>query len=76
MYKDDLRLYLRLLAYLKPHKLRMTAAILAMLGVSGLTALLAYLVKPTPVEMQYLDQYYQREGKRLERRGEQLAGRR
>jgi ATP-binding cassette, subfamily B, bacterial MsbA len=46
MYKDDLRLYLRLLAYLKPHKFRMTAAILAMLGVSGLTALLAYLVKP------------------------------
>ncbi len=46
MYKDDLRLYLRLLTYLKPHKLRMTAAILAMLGVSGLTALLAYLVKP------------------------------
>ncbi|MCL4503440.1 MAG: lipid A export permease/ATP-binding protein MsbA [Deltaproteobacteria bacterium] len=46
MYKDDLRLYLRLLTYLKPHKLRMAAAILAMLGVSGLTALLAYLVKP------------------------------
>ncbi len=46
MYKDDLRLYLRLLTYLKPHKLRMTAAIVAMLGVSGLTALLAYLVKP------------------------------
>ncbi len=46
MYKDDLRLYLRLLTYLKPHKLRMTAAIVAMLGVSVLTALLAYLVKP------------------------------
>jgi len=46
MYKDDLRLYLRLLTYLKPHKLRMTAAVLAMLGVSGLTAMLAYLVKP------------------------------
>jgi subfamily B ATP-binding cassette protein MsbA len=46
MYKDDLRLYLRLLTYLQPHKLRMTAAVLAMLGVSGLTALLAYLVKP------------------------------
>ena len=46
MYKDDLRLYVRLLAYLKPHKFRMIAAILAMLGVSGLTALLAYLVKP------------------------------
>jgi ATP-binding cassette, subfamily B, bacterial MsbA len=46
MYKDDLHLYLRLLTYIKPHKLRMTAAILAMLAVSGLTALLAYLVKP------------------------------
>ena len=46
MYKDDLRLYVRLLAYLKPHKFRMAAAILAMLGVSGLTAALAYLVKP------------------------------
>jgi len=46
MYKDDLRLYLRLLTYLKPHKLRMTVAVLAMLAVSGLTALLAYLVKP------------------------------
>ncbi|MGA8572009.1 MAG: lipid A export permease/ATP-binding protein MsbA [Desulfobaccales bacterium] len=46
MYKDDLRLYVRLLAYLKPHKFRMVAAILAMLGVSALTAALAYLVKP------------------------------
>lgn len=46
MYKDDLRLYLRLLTYLKPYKFRMTAAIVAMLGVSALTALLAYLVKP------------------------------
>ena len=46
MYKDDFRLYLRLLTYLKPHKVRMTAAILAMLGVSALTAALAYLVKP------------------------------
>ena len=44
MYKDDLRLYVRLLAYLKPHKFRMIAAILAMLGVSALTAALAYLV--------------------------------
>ena len=44
--KNDLRLYFRLLGYLKPHKLRMTAAVVAMLGVSGLTALLAYLVKP------------------------------
>ena len=46
MNKADLRLYLRLLAYLKFHKLRMTAAVLSMLGVSVLTALLAYLVKP------------------------------
>ena len=46
MYKDDLRLYLRLLTYLKPHRFRLTVAIVAMLGVSGLTALLAYLVKP------------------------------
>ncbi len=42
----DLRLYIRLLKYLKPHKWRMTAAIVAMLGVSALTALLAYMVKP------------------------------
>jgi subfamily B ATP-binding cassette protein MsbA len=42
----DLRLYARLLTYLKPHKWRMTAAIAAMLGVSALTALLAYMVKP------------------------------
>ncbi len=42
----DLRLYLRLLAYLKPHRLRLVLAIVAMLAVSGITALLAYLVKP------------------------------
>ncbi len=42
----DLRLYFRLLKYLKPHKWRMIAAIAAMLGVSALTALLAYMVKP------------------------------
>jgi len=42
----DLRLYFRLLTYLKPHKWRMSAAIVAMLGVSGITALLAYMVKP------------------------------
>ena len=46
MNKADLSLYLRLLTYLKPLKLRMTAAVVAMLGVSVLTALLAYLVKP------------------------------
>jgi subfamily B ATP-binding cassette protein MsbA len=46
MTKEDLRLYFRLLTYLKPHKWRMSAAILAMLGVSAITALLAYLVKP------------------------------
>ena len=43
---QDLRLYLRLLTYLKLHRLRLAAAIVAMLGVSGITALLAYLVKP------------------------------
>jgi len=43
---SDLRLYFRLFTYLKPHKWRMTAAVVAMLGVSGLTALLAYMVKP------------------------------
>jgi subfamily B ATP-binding cassette protein MsbA len=43
---QDLRLYLRLLAYLKPHRLRLALAVIAMLGVSGITALLAYLVKP------------------------------
>jgi subfamily B ATP-binding cassette protein MsbA len=42
----DLRLYLRLLTYLKPHRLRLALAIAAMVAVSGLTALLAYLVKP------------------------------
>jgi subfamily B ATP-binding cassette protein MsbA len=43
---QDLRLYWRLLAYLKPHRLRLAGAIVAMLAVSGITALLAYLVKP------------------------------
>jgi subfamily B ATP-binding cassette protein MsbA len=43
---QDLRLYLRLLTYLKPHRLRLAAAIIAMLAVSGITAALAYLVKP------------------------------
>ncbi|MGA9754562.1 MAG: lipid A export permease/ATP-binding protein MsbA [Desulfobaccales bacterium] len=46
MNTADLRLYFRLLTYLKPHTWRMTAAIVAMLGVSALTALLAYMVKP------------------------------
>jgi subfamily B ATP-binding cassette protein MsbA len=46
MKKEDFRLYLRLLGYLKPYRLRLVLAIFAMLGVSGLTALLAYLVKP------------------------------
>jgi len=46
MNKADLRLYFRLLTYLKPHKWRMSASIVAMLGVSAITALLAYLVKP------------------------------
>jgi subfamily B ATP-binding cassette protein MsbA len=42
----DLRLYLRLLAYLRPHRLKLALAVTAMLGVSGITALLAYMVKP------------------------------
>ncbi|MFA4901518.1 MAG: lipid A export permease/ATP-binding protein MsbA [Desulfobaccales bacterium] len=46
MNTADLRLYFRLLKYLKPHKWRMSAAIAAMLGVSAITALLAYMVKP------------------------------
>jgi subfamily B ATP-binding cassette protein MsbA len=46
MNKADMRLYCRLLTYLKPHKWRMGASIIAMLGVSAITALLAYLVKP------------------------------
>jgi subfamily B ATP-binding cassette protein MsbA len=44
--RADLQLYKRLLKYLKPHKGRMIAAIFAMIGVSAITALLAYLVKP------------------------------
>jgi len=44
--KQDLQLYFRLLRYLKPMWLRFVAAMLAMLLVAGITALLAYLVKP------------------------------
>uniref|UniRef100_A0A7C5AMN6 Lipid A export permease/ATP-binding protein MsbA n=1 Tax=Desulfobacca acetoxidans TaxID=60893 RepID=A0A7C5AMN6_9BACT len=44
--KDDLKLYLRLLSYVRGFWLRFLVAVLAMLGVSGITALLAYLVKP------------------------------
>jgi subfamily B ATP-binding cassette protein MsbA len=44
--KKDVQLYIRLLGYLKPHRGRFAAATLAMLGVSTITALLAYLVKP------------------------------
>jgi len=44
--KQDLKLYFRLLGYLKPVRLRLAVATGAMLAVSGLTALLAYLVKP------------------------------
>ena len=43
---QDLKLYSRLLAYLKPVWGRFLLATLAMLLVSGITALLAYLVKP------------------------------
>jgi subfamily B ATP-binding cassette protein MsbA len=44
--RADLQLYKRLIKYLKPHKGRMIAAIFGMIGVSAITALLAYLVKP------------------------------
>jgi ATP-binding cassette, subfamily B, bacterial MsbA len=44
--KDDLKLYLRLLSYVRRYWLRFVVAVVAMLGVSGLTALLAFLVKP------------------------------
>ncbi len=46
MKNEDIRLYLRILSYLKPHRLRLLVAILTMLAVSGFTALLAFLVKP------------------------------
>jgi subfamily B ATP-binding cassette protein MsbA len=44
--KKDLKLYLRLLTYVRHLWPRFVVAALAMLAVSGLTALLAYLVKP------------------------------
>jgi subfamily B ATP-binding cassette protein MsbA len=43
---EDLKLYLRLLGYVRGYWLRFVLAVAAMLGVSGLTALLAYVVKP------------------------------
>ena len=43
---QDLRLYLRLLTYVRSFWPRFLLAAAAMLGVSGITALLAYLVKP------------------------------
>ena len=46
MVKKDLQLYFRLLGYLKPMWLRFAGAGGAMILVSGITALLAYLVKP------------------------------
>jgi ATP-binding cassette, subfamily B, bacterial MsbA len=46
MKKADLRLYWRLLNYVKLYWPRFLAAATAMLLVSGITALLAYLVKP------------------------------
>jgi subfamily B ATP-binding cassette protein MsbA len=46
MKKADLRLYLRLLNYVKLYWPRFLGAVAAMLLVSGITALLAYLVKP------------------------------
>jgi subfamily B ATP-binding cassette protein MsbA len=60
--KQDLKLYFRLLRYLQPFWVRFVIATTAMLSVSGLTALLAYMVKPVlddvffakRVEMLYL----------------------
>jgi len=60
--KRDLQLYFRLLRYLKPMWGRFLVATAAMLTVAGITALLAYLVKPVlddvffakRVEMLYL----------------------
>lgn len=46
MKKTDLQLYLRLLSYVKLYWPRFLVAAAAMLLVSGITALLAYLVKP------------------------------
>ena len=46
MKKTDLHLYFRLLKYVKLYWPRFLAAAAAMLLVSGITALLAYLVKP------------------------------
>jgi subfamily B ATP-binding cassette protein MsbA len=46
MKKTDLQLYLRLLNYVKLYWPRFLGAVVAMLLVSGITALLAYLVKP------------------------------
>ncbi|MBW1917412.1 MAG: lipid A export permease/ATP-binding protein MsbA [Deltaproteobacteria bacterium] len=41
-----MELYFRLLKYVRPHWWRMIIAMGAMLGVSGITALMAFLVKP------------------------------
>ncbi len=46
MKKADIHLYLRLLNYVKLYWPRFLGAVVAMLLVSGITALLAYLVKP------------------------------
>jgi len=46
MSRQDFSLYLRLCKYLKPYLPRLVVAVLAMVGVSLMTALLAYLVKP------------------------------
>jgi subfamily B ATP-binding cassette protein MsbA len=46
MKKTDIRLYLRLLNYVKLYWPRFLGAVVAMLLVSSITALLAYLVKP------------------------------
>ena len=46
MKREDLKLYLRLLSYLKPYRSRLIWALLAMGGVAVITPFLAYMVKP------------------------------
>ena len=40
------QLYVRLIRMIQPHWRRIAIAMLAMLGVSGITALIAFLIKP------------------------------
>jgi len=56
-----MNLYFRLITYVRPHWPRLALAMAAMLGVSGLTALMAFLVKPVLDDIffqQRLDRLY------------------